>query len=176
MPRWLLPAVVVGDVVVIGVLYAVLGWPALIVGFPLVICSVVVIVVLSVNGSRSPVPYVARAFVQASGHARGPGGPFRPGSHDDDWYLRNQHARFTDHGWTSHRGGPDDGPHSWSHHHTGHDHGSHGWTDPGCSDPGTSSSWSDSGSSSSDSGCSTSDSGSSSSSSDSGSSSSSSSD
>lgn len=160
MPRWLLPAVLVGDVAMIAVLYAMLGWPALIVGLPLVICSIVVIVVVSVNGSRSPVPHMARAFVNASGHPRGPVGPPGAGGHgDDDWYVRTQQAGHPswsgEDGWTSHHSGPHGG---W------HESGSHGWTDSGCSDSG-SSSWSDPGSSSSDS-CSSSDSGSSSSSSD----------
>lgn len=104
MPRWTLPAVVAGDVVVIGVLYAVLGWPALIVGTPLVLCSIVVMVLVSVPGSGSPAPHVARAFVPASG---APGDGPRSGGHGDDGYLRTHRAAHPpDDGWTApHRGG-----------------------------------------------------------------------
>jgi hypothetical protein len=128
MPRWTLPAVVAGDVVVIGVLYAVLGWPALIVGTPLVLCSIVVMVLVRAHGSGSPAPHVARAFVPASG---APGsGPRSAGHGDDDWYLRPHRAGHPyDDGWTA--------PH----------HGGTTWSDPGCADAGPSGS--DSGSSSS---------------------------
>ncbi|TCK22415.1 hypothetical protein [Pseudonocardia endophytica] len=158
MPRWLLPAVV-GDIAVIGVLYAVIGWPALIVATPLVICSIVVIVVLSVSGSGGPAPLISRAFVNAAGgHPRGPAGRSGSRGHgDDDGYLRTHQAGHPyppsdDGGGTQHHG-----PHSgWHDSHHWSDNGSSGWSAPGCPDSG--SSWSDSGSSSSDSGSSSSDS------------------
>ncbi|GAA2879622.1 hypothetical protein GCM10010472_41920 [Pseudonocardia halophobica] len=180
MPRWILPLVLLSDLLVLGVLYAVLGRPGLLFGLPVLIGTAIALLVLRLVtaphrrlladlrsvGAGGPAPY-------RHGSPGGAEEPFwawpgdRPTSGDgsgDDSCDDRDHRHGVDHScggsWTS-------------------DPGRDGW-EPSWSGPGADSGWSGSdpsaGSSSDSSSSSSSSDFSSSSSSDSGSSSSSSSD
>ncbi|WP_433507664.1 hypothetical protein ACQP04_15105 [Pseudonocardia halophobica] len=46
MPRWILPLVLLSDLLVLGVLHAVLGWPGLLFGLPVLIGTAIALLVL----------------------------------------------------------------------------------------------------------------------------------
>ncbi|GAA4550850.1 hypothetical protein [Pseudonocardia xishanensis] len=159
MPRWIVPLVVVSDLAVFGVLYLVMGWPAVFFAVPVVVASVISLVVLTatararraVSGLRVPQGY--RAGV---GTAQPYGWSSGPDSYPD-WTGAGSWAGPGG-SWSSDAAGSCGPGDSW---------GSGSWgSDSGTCSSDSGSSSSDSGSSSSDSGSSSSDSGSSSSSSD----------
>jgi hypothetical protein len=185
VPRWIVPLVVLSDVVVLGVLYAVLGPPGLLFGVPVLIGTVIALLVLRLV--TAPHRRLLADLRAGAGQALGSGasgaarpGPYRhgsPGGADDPWWWPTDDPRGSrDDSWDdSWDGFCDDRGHPH-----GRDHACGGsWTaDDGGSGPEPTWSGSDSGWSSADSssGPSSDSSSSSSWSSDSGSSSSSSSD
>lgn len=173
MPRWILPLVVLSDLLVLGVLYAVLGWPGLLFGVPVLVGTVIALVVLRLVTAphRRLLADLRAVGVGGPGRYRhGSPGPYRhgsPGGTEDPFW-----------GWPSDRPtGADDSCDDRDHRH-GVDHSCGGsWTsepgwggpEPSWSGSGADSAWSgadsSSGSSSDSSSNSSSDSGSSSSSS-----------
>ncbi|WP_181784342.1 hypothetical protein [Pseudonocardia pini] len=139
IPRWLVPLVVLCDLAVVGLLYAVLGWFGLLFAVPVLIGSVIALVVLRVTAP------VRRAVADL----RVPARPMSYASADTgSWWVPN-HDSPTATGWS----GGESWSGSWSGDTGSADCGS--WGSGSSSDSGSSCS-SDSGSSSSDSGSSSS--------------------
>jgi hypothetical protein len=92
-PRWVLPLVVLADLVALAVLYALLGRPALLFGLPLLVGTVVVVVVLRLTTPTRRLPAdLHRTDIAGAVSWSGPYRHGSPGNADDPlWWWPTDH-------------------------------------------------------------------------------------